>query len=242
MSMLSLKAWRDTLAHKGQFIALIVLVSLGIMSFVTFQNGYFDLTRLARRGVQPPALRRPHRAESTAFRSRQRAASSRSPASPSRGCARSRTSASTWAAASRARRASSRFPTTATSTSTTCYVEAGRLPAADARDEVLLHPKFAAETSTEVNDTLTLRIGGERRRRARRGHRLRSRVPLPAAQHGRPAVARRVRRAVRPRARDREPAGARGLGQRRRRAGRPGCRHRAGSSSGSRTNSSRTAS
>ncbi len=41
--MLSLKAWRDTLAHKGQFIALIVLVSLGIMSFVTFQNSYYDL-------------------------------------------------------------------------------------------------------------------------------------------------------------------------------------------------------
>ncbi len=42
------------------------------------------------------------------------------------------------------------------------HVEAGRLPASDSRDEVLLHPKFAAETSTEVNDTLTLRIGGER--------------------------------------------------------------------------------
>ena len=41
--MLTLKAWRDMLAHKGQFIALIVLVALGIMSFVTFQNGYYDL-------------------------------------------------------------------------------------------------------------------------------------------------------------------------------------------------------
>ena len=43
MSMLTLKAFRDTLAHKGQFIALIVLVALGITSFVTFQNGYYDL-------------------------------------------------------------------------------------------------------------------------------------------------------------------------------------------------------
>ena len=38
----------------------------------------------------------------------------------------------------------------------------GACPRPTARDEVLLHPKFAAETSTEVNDTLTLRIGGER--------------------------------------------------------------------------------
>jgi len=41
--MLTLKALRDTMAHKGQFIALIVLVALGVMSFVTFQNGYYDL-------------------------------------------------------------------------------------------------------------------------------------------------------------------------------------------------------
>ena len=40
MRMLALKAWRDTVAHKGQFLALIALVALGIMSFVTFQNGY----------------------------------------------------------------------------------------------------------------------------------------------------------------------------------------------------------
>ncbi len=43
------------------------------------------------------------------------------------------------------------------------YVEAGRYPAAGARNEVLLHPKFSQETGIGVNDTLTLRIGGERR-------------------------------------------------------------------------------
>ncbi len=43
VSMLTLKAWRDMLAHKGQFIALIVLIAIGITSYVTFQNGYYNL-------------------------------------------------------------------------------------------------------------------------------------------------------------------------------------------------------
>ena len=43
VSTLTLKAWRDMLAHKGQFIALVVLIAIGITSYVTFQNGYYNL-------------------------------------------------------------------------------------------------------------------------------------------------------------------------------------------------------
>lgn len=41
--MLLLKSWRDVLVRKGQFIALIVLVALGITSYVSFVSGYQDI-------------------------------------------------------------------------------------------------------------------------------------------------------------------------------------------------------
>lgn len=43
MRILLLKTWRDISARKGQFIALIVLVALGITSYVAFISGYEDL-------------------------------------------------------------------------------------------------------------------------------------------------------------------------------------------------------
>ncbi|MHB8705604.1 MAG: ABC transporter permease [Coriobacteriia bacterium] len=42
--MLALKTWRDILARKGQFVALIVLVALGIASYVGFVDAYRNLT------------------------------------------------------------------------------------------------------------------------------------------------------------------------------------------------------
>jgi putative ABC transport system permease protein len=47
--MLLLKMWRDVLARKGQFAGLIVVVGLGISTFVAFQAGYLDLTRSVER-------------------------------------------------------------------------------------------------------------------------------------------------------------------------------------------------
>jgi putative ABC transport system permease protein len=47
--MLLLKMWRDILARKGQFAGLIVVVGLGISTFVAFQAGYLDLTRSVER-------------------------------------------------------------------------------------------------------------------------------------------------------------------------------------------------
>jgi len=41
--MLLLKSWRDIKTRKGQFIALIVLVALGITSYVSFISGYEDI-------------------------------------------------------------------------------------------------------------------------------------------------------------------------------------------------------
>ncbi len=43
MRLLFLKTWRDIKVRKGQFIALIVLVALGITSYVSFVSGYEDI-------------------------------------------------------------------------------------------------------------------------------------------------------------------------------------------------------
>ena len=44
MRMFLLKTWRDALARKGQFGALVLLVMLGILSYVAFISGYIDLS------------------------------------------------------------------------------------------------------------------------------------------------------------------------------------------------------
>lgn len=43
MRMLLLKTWRDILSRKGQFVALMMLVAIGIMSYVGFITSYLDL-------------------------------------------------------------------------------------------------------------------------------------------------------------------------------------------------------
>ncbi len=43
MRMLLLKTWRDILARKGQFAALVMLVAIGIMAYVSFISSYYDL-------------------------------------------------------------------------------------------------------------------------------------------------------------------------------------------------------
>lgn len=49
MRMLLLKTWRDLLSRKGQFAGLIMVVALGISTFVAFQTGYLDLTNSVER-------------------------------------------------------------------------------------------------------------------------------------------------------------------------------------------------
>lgn len=162
MSMLSLKAWRDTVAHKGQFIALIALVSLGVMSFVTFQNGYYDL-----RASLDEAYGRLRFADLTVRVERlPLTASQHIEQLPGVASARVRTVQDVGLDLSGGSQGTARIvsiPDGGDAKVNDVYVEAGRMPAPRSRNEVLLHPKFAAETATGVNDTLMLRIGGERR-------------------------------------------------------------------------------
>ena len=51
MRTLTRKTWRDIKVRKGQFIALVVLVSLGITSYVAFVSPYRNLEASAGAAV-----------------------------------------------------------------------------------------------------------------------------------------------------------------------------------------------
>lgn len=160
--MLWLKAWRDTLAHKGQFLALIVLVSLGITSFVTFQNSYYNLRTSLDSNYRDlnfsDATARVDRAPFSVARSLERLEGIEA--------ARVRTVQDVGAELPNGDQATARIVSIADeprAAVNAVYLQAGRHPRPDARNEVLLHSKFSIETGVGVNDFLTLRIGGERR-------------------------------------------------------------------------------
>lgn len=159
--MLTLKALRDTWSHKGQFIALILLVALGILSYVTFQNGYYDL----RRSLDTAYTRlrfadlvvRLDKAPFSAARRLERM--------PGVADARVRTSMDVGLELGADSKATARvlsLPDSGPVSVNAVNVERGRLPDPLVEGEAVLHPKFAAETKTGLGDTLRLRIGGER--------------------------------------------------------------------------------
>lgn len=162
MKMLALKAWRDTVRHKGQFIALVLLVSLGIMAFVTFQNGYYDLARsldIAYETLDFADFRvQVDRAPLTAAGDIERL--------PGVAAARVRTVQDVGLVRGEDGQASARIismPDDFKTDVDAVYIEAGRLPKPGAEGEVLLHPKYAGETGTTVGDRITLRVAGQRR-------------------------------------------------------------------------------
>jgi putative ABC transport system permease protein len=159
--MLTLKAIRDTLEHKGQFAALIVLVALGIMSYVTFQNGFYNLERslqfaystLEYSDIIVRVDRMPRSAER------------RVETVPGVAAARVRTVEDVGLLLADGRQATARivtFPDGGSTDVDDLHVEEGRLPSPAGVGELLLHPKFSVETGVGVNDRMTLRIGGER--------------------------------------------------------------------------------
>ncbi|MDZ4170285.1 MAG: FtsX-like permease family protein [Coriobacteriia bacterium] len=160
VSTLTLKAWRDILAHKGQFISLIVLVSLGITSYVTFQNGYYDLAASLDQAYAQLRFAdltvRVERMPLAAAREIERISGVTA--------ARVRTVRDVGLELSNGDQATARIVSTPgpSATVNATHVEQGRFPAPDSRDEVLLSPQFATDTGTTVGERLTLRISGER--------------------------------------------------------------------------------
>lgn len=160
MRMLTLKALRDTLAHKGQFISLVVLVAIGIASYVTFQNGYYNLKTSLDHAYSTLRL-----SDFTVRVNRLPASEARAlEALPGVEHAQVRTVSDVGLELSGARQATARIISTPGPGApvNAVYVERGRFPAPESRDEVLVSTQFATDTNTHIGDVLTLRIGGSR--------------------------------------------------------------------------------
>ncbi|NTU72476.1 MAG: hypothetical protein HGB10_11750, partial [Coriobacteriia bacterium] len=160
VSMLTLKAWRDMLARKGQFIALVVLIALGITSYVTFQNGYYNLrasldyaySTLRFADLTVSADRIPD----TAARAVERI--------PGVSAALVRSVADIGLELEDGEQATARVIGSAGQSAkvNAVHIEQGRYPAPGARDEVALSTQFASDTKTRPGDRVTLLIGGQR--------------------------------------------------------------------------------
>lgn len=159
-STLALKAWRDTLAHKGQFLSLILLVALGIMSYVTFQNGYYDLRASLDRAYSMLRF-----ADMTVrVKSMPFSAAREVERVPGVESARVRTVSDVGLETPNGDQATARVISTPGTDATinAVVVEKGRFPSAVADDEVLVSSQFATDTKLQLGDSLSLRIGGER--------------------------------------------------------------------------------
>jgi putative ABC transport system permease protein len=156
--MLTLKAWRDMLAHKGQFIALVVLIAIGITSYVTFQNGYYNLK--ASLDYAYSTLRfadftvRVDRMPLAAARAVERI--------PGVETALVRTVNDVGLELGNRDQATARVISSdgPASELNAVHIERGRFPAHTARDEVVLSTQFATDTNTQLGDRLMLLVGG----------------------------------------------------------------------------------
>jgi putative ABC transport system permease protein len=161
VSMLTLKAWRDMLAHKGQFIALVALIAIGIMSYVTFQNGYYNLHASLEHAYSTLRFAdftvRVERMPLTAARAIERL--------PGVETASVRTVEDVGLELKNGDQATARVISSPGPTAelNAIHIEKGRFPAALARDEVLLSTQFATDTDTQPGDQLTLLVNGQRR-------------------------------------------------------------------------------
>ncbi len=159
--MLLLKTWRDLLARKAQFAGLLLVVALGVSTFVAFQTSYLDL----KASVEKANAELEFADFSTAVMS--------APMSELDAIRRLR---GVYAAEGRlvqdvsldlteGAKAKARIvgiPDERRPRVNDLLLESGRWPVAG-DDEALLHVKFAQETGARPGDRLTLRMGRERR-------------------------------------------------------------------------------
>jgi len=162
MRILLLKTWRDLLARKGQFFALILLIALGILSYVAFQTGYLDLTAsVAKAGSELKfadftvgVLGAPAGEVAAVARV------------PGVRAVEGRLIADTGLDVGASRQPVARVigvPVDHRPRVDDVLIEKGRYLSATGRDEVLLNVQYSQDTGTDVGDVVTLRLGGERK-------------------------------------------------------------------------------
>lgn len=159
MRMLLLKAWRDIMARKGQFLSLAVLVGIGIMAYVTFISSYYDLndsldranSELRFADFNTSVLNAPKSVERIIERL------------PGVAAADARLVIDTGLDKTGGARATARvvgIPLARKAEVNLVTLQAGRMPGPGVRNTAVVDGKFAGETGTEVGDTLTLRTDG----------------------------------------------------------------------------------
>ncbi|HEX9094426.1 MAG TPA: FtsX-like permease family protein [Coriobacteriia bacterium] len=163
MRILLLKTWRDLLTRKGQFAALILLIALGILSYVAFLGGYLDLTASVEKATTELKF-----ADFTVSvlgaPAGEVAAIARIPGVRA---VEGRLIVDTGLDVGEEKQPLARVigvPFGRRSRVNDLLVQQGRYLAPTGRDEALLDAKYAVDTGTEVGDTITLRLGGERKR------------------------------------------------------------------------------
>jgi putative ABC transport system permease protein len=160
--MLLLKTWRDLLARKGQFAGLVLVVALGISTYVAFLGGYLDLTASVDRANSDLRF-----ADFTiSVISAPRSVVDVVATTPGVLAAEGRLIVDTALDLADGTEATARvigYPVGSEPSVNRLLLQQGRMPAAEDRDEALLHVKFATDIGAKVGDTLTLRVNGKER-------------------------------------------------------------------------------
>jgi putative ABC transport system permease protein len=161
--ILLLKTWRDILARRGQFLALILLVSLGILSYVASQASYLDLKASIAKATSELRF-----ADFTVSvigaPTGEMAAVARVPGVRA---VEGRLIVDTGLDVGSNKQPLARLigvPSEHRPRVNDVKIEQGRYLGAEGADEVLLHMKYASDTGTKVGDTIVLRLGQERKR------------------------------------------------------------------------------
>ncbi len=163
MRILLLKTWRDMLARKGQFIALILLVGLGILSYVASQASYLDLNSSIEKATSELKFA-DFSVSVVGAPAGEMAAVARVPGVRA---VEGRLIVDAGLDVGSGKQPLARLigvPTGHRPRVNDVKIEQGRYLGAEGADEVLLHMKYAADTGTLVGDTIVLRMGQERRR------------------------------------------------------------------------------
>lgn len=163
MRILLLKTWRDILARKGQFGALILLVALGIVSYVTFRTSYLDLNASVARANSELKFADFSVQVAGAPGGEVRAVGR----VPGVRAVEGRFIGQTGIDVGTGLQPVARIigvPVDHRPRVNDLLLESGRWPAAAGRDEAMVHFKYAYDTGTKVGDTIVLRMGQERRR------------------------------------------------------------------------------
>lgn len=158
MRMLLLKTWRDMLARKGQFAALVLLVALGIATYGGFIEAYRNLSASGERAY------RELRFEdfSVTVLSAPASAADRVRAIPGVAAAEGRLVVDVGLDVAPGEQGTVRvigLPERRTPTVDAVLVESGESPAPGKQTEGLLHRQFAQELGITPGDVLGVRVG-----------------------------------------------------------------------------------